>query len=66
MVNSAVPRVIVIGGGLAEAADSVMPHIKSWYKKLLYAPDNRQHPDLRVAQLGESAGAIGVALLSAL
>ena len=56
---------IVIGGGLAEAADLVMPYIKSWYKKLRYAPDKRQHPELRVAQLGESAGAIGAALLSA-
>ena len=32
----------------------------------IYAPDNREHPELRVAQLGESAGAIGAALLSAL
>jgi len=66
LTNITDPNVIVIGGGLAEAADTVMPHIKNWFKKLLYAPDNREHPELRVAQLGESAGAIGAALLSAL
>ncbi|MFM8775594.1 MAG: hypothetical protein ACKOEH_01680 [Actinomycetota bacterium] len=50
---------------MAEAADSVMPFVKKWFKELLYAPENREHPDLRVAQLGEHAGAIGAALLSA-
>jgi glucokinase len=65
LTNITDPNVIVIGGGLAEAADLVMPHIKTWFKQLLYAPDNREHPELRVAQLGEHAGAIGAALLSA-
>jgi len=65
LTNITDPNVIVIGGGLAEAADLVMPHIKTWFKQLLYAPDNRAHPELRVAQLGEHAGAIGAALLSA-
>ena len=65
LTNITDPDVIVIGGGLAEAADSVMPFVKKWFKELLYAPDNREHPELRVAQLGERAGAIGAALLSA-
>ena len=65
LTNITDPNVIVIGGGMAEAADTLMPYIKKWFKKLLYAPDNRDHPDLRVAQLGEHAGAIGAALLGA-
>ncbi len=65
LTNITDPNVIVIGGGMAEAADTLMPYIKKWFKELLYAPDNRDHPDLRVAQLGEHAGAIGAALLGA-
>lgn len=65
LTNITDPDVIVLGGGLAEAADSVMPPVKKWFKQLLYAPDNREHPELRVAQLGKNAGAIGAALLSA-
>ena len=65
LTNITDPNVIVIGGGMAEAADSVIPYVKKWFKELLYAPDNRAHPELRVAQLGEHAGAIGAALLGA-
>ena len=65
LTNITDPNVIVIGGGMAEAADTVMPYIQKWFKELLYAPGNREHPELRVAQLGEHAGAIGAALLGA-
>lgn len=61
LTNVSDPDVIVIGGGVSEAADAVMPIIKRWFVELLYSPEQRTHPDLRVAQLGEHAGAIGAA-----
>lgn len=63
LTNISDPDVIVIGGGVSEAADVVMPIIRRWFVELLYSPEQRRHPDLRVAQLGEHAGAIGAALL---
>jgi len=63
LTNVSDPDVIVIGGGVSEAADAVMPIIKRWFVESLYSPEQRTHPDLRVAQLGEHAGAIGAALL---
>ncbi len=63
LTNVSDPDVIVIGGGVSEAADIVMPIVKRWFVETLYSPEQRQHPDLRVAQLGEHAGAIGAALL---
>lgn len=63
LTNISDPDVIVIGGGVSEAADVVMPLIRRWFVELLYSPEQRNHPDLRVAMLGERAGAIGAALL---
>ncbi|MFZ9706912.1 MAG: ROK family protein [Ilumatobacteraceae bacterium] len=63
LTNVSDPDVIVIGGGVSEAADIVMPIVKRWFVELLYSPEQRKHPDLRVAQLGEHAGAIGAALM---
>ena len=64
LTNISDPDVIVIGGGVSEAADIVMPIIRRWFVELLYSPEQRTHPELRIAQLGEHAGAIGAALLS--
>jgi glucokinase len=63
LTNVSDPDVIVIGGGVSEAADIVMPIVRRWFVESLYSPEQRQHPDLRVAQLGEHAGAIGAALM---
>ena len=63
LTNVIDPDVIVIGGGVSEAADIVMPIVRRWFVESLYSPEQRQHPDLRVAQLGEHAGAIGAALM---
>jgi len=63
LTNVSDPDVIVIGGGVSEAADIVMPILRRWFMETLYSPEQRKHPDLRVAQLGEHAGAIGAALL---
>jgi len=63
LTNVSDPDVIVIGGGVSEAADIVMPLVQRWFVETLYSPEQRAHPHLRVAQLGEHAGAIGAALL---
>jgi glucokinase len=65
LTNTSDPDVIVIGGGVSEAADVLMPMIQRWFVETLYSPEQRTHPQLRVAQLGEHAGAIGAALLAA-
>lgn len=65
LTNTTDPDVIVIGGGVSEAADVLMPMIQRWFVETLYSPEQRTHPQLRVAQLGEHAGAIGAALLAA-
>ncbi|MEY3977657.1 MAG: ROK family protein [Actinobacteria bacterium] len=66
LTNVSDPDVIVIGGGVSEAADIVMPIVQRWFVETLYSPEQRKHPDLRVAQLGEHAGAIGAALFGAM
>lgn len=63
LTNLSDPDVIVIGGGVSGAGDIVMPMVQQWFADTLYSPRHRTHPDLRVAQLGEYAGAIGAALL---
>jgi glucokinase len=66
LTNASDPDVIVIGGGVSEDADIIMPMLQRWFVETLYSPEQRQHPELRVARLGEHAGAIGAALLAQL
>jgi glucokinase len=66
LTNLLDPEVIVLGGGLARAADLIMAPVRRHFADLLYAPTQRAHPRLEVALLGERAGAIGAALLPAL
>ena len=63
LTNVSDPDLIVIGGGVSEDADIIMPLVRRWFVETLYSPEQRQHPELRVARLGEHAGAIGAALL---
>ncbi len=63
LTNVSDPDLIVIGGGVSEDADIIMPMLQRWFVETLYSPEQRQHPELRVARLGEHAGAIGAALL---
>jgi glucokinase len=63
IANMSDPDTIVIGGGVMENADILMPRIQERFATMLYAPSHRVHPALKSAQLGERAGAIGAALL---
>ena len=65
LTNLLDPELLVIGGGIAEAADVIADPVRRWVADLLYAPMQRPHPKLVFAQLGEQAGALGAALLGA-
>jgi glucokinase len=63
IANMSDPDTVVIGGGVMENADILLPRIQERFATMLYAPSHRVHPVLKSAQLGERAGAIGAALL---
>jgi len=63
IANVSDPDTIVVGGGVMENADILLPRIQERFATMLYAPSHRAHPVLKSAQLGERAGAIGAALL---
>lgn len=63
ITNITDPSCIVLGGGLATSSEIVMPAVRRWFSEILYSAAHRVHPELRPAELGEQAGAIGAALL---
>lgn len=65
LVNVLDSEIVVIGGGLAEAGDLVLGPTRAAYTELVLAADHRPLVPIVCAQLGERAGAIGAALLSA-
>jgi glucokinase len=64
LVNLLDPGVIVIGGGLVEASDLVLPRVQRRFADLLAAGYDRPDVPIVPAQLGHRAGAIGAALLA--
>ena len=64
LVNVLDPSVIVIGGGLVEAADLLLPEVRNRFVGLVMAGERRPAVSIVPAQLGERAGAIGAALLA--
>lgn len=65
LVNAIDPAVIVIGGGLVRDADVFVAGIEKHLASSLYSAHQRSVPEIRVATLGERAGAIGAAMLGA-
>lgn len=63
LTNLLDPGMLVLGGGLATAADLYLPPIERWFAASLYSADLRPRPAVRFALLGPRAGAIGAALL---
>jgi glucokinase len=65
LVNIFDPELIVIGGGVVEAADLVLPAVREEVAASVVG--HRRRPDVPIvaAALGERAGAIGLALLAA-
>jgi glucokinase len=58
------PEVVVVGGGLIEAGDLLLDPLRAAYPSLVLAADHRPPARIVAAELGESAGAIGAALLA--
>jgi len=64
LANVLDPAIIVIGGGLVEAADLLLPEVRRRFAGLVMAGDRRPEVPIVPAALGERAGAIGAALLA--
>ncbi len=64
LVNILDPAVVVIGGGLVEAADVLLPELRPRFAGLVLAGDQRPSSPIVAAALGERAGAIGAAVLA--
>jgi glucokinase len=65
LTNAFDPARIVLGGGLSVAAPVIEPLLRQHIADALYASDLRPPPEIRFAELGEHAGAIGAALYGA-
>lgn len=63
LTNTTDPELLVIGGGLAGAADVLEAPVQQAFDALLYSADDRPRPRVRFASLGEDAGAIGAAFV---
>ena len=58
------PNVVVIGGGVSEAGDLLLDPIRSSFAKHVTARGHRPMLEIRLAQLGNAGGMIGVADLA--
>jgi glucokinase len=56
------PRVIVLGGGLSEAGDLIIEPVRRYARGMAWG--DHDEPELRIAQLGNDAGVIGVGMLA--
>jgi glucokinase len=57
------PGVVVIGGGLIEIGDPLMDPVRDHYSDLVMSYTQRRDVEIKAAQLGERAGAIGAGML---
>lgn len=64
LVNVLDPKVVVLGGGVADAGDLVLDPARSAFVDALEAPASRPEVPLLAAQLGNDAGAIGAGVLA--
>lgn len=65
LTNLLDPEVLVIGGGLVEAADLLLPRVRERFPHVVMSGEARTAVRIEPAVLGEEAGAIGAALLAA-
>lgn len=64
LINVMDPALIVIGGGVVEAADLVLPAVRTQVARAVLGQGRRPDVPIVAAELGERAGAIGLALLA--
>jgi glucokinase len=60
LINAFDPEVVVIGGGIANAWETIEPPLAAWMDKLEWRPGGHRVPVVH-AQLGEWAGCYGAA-----
>jgi glucokinase len=65
LANILDPEVIVIGGGLVDAADVLLPEVRARFARLVMAGELRPELPILPAALGGRAGAVGAAVLAA-
>ena len=65
LTNAFDPARFVLGGGLSAAGPVFEPLLRRHVAAAVYASNLRPQPDIRFAELGEQAGAIGAALYGA-
>lgn len=63
IVNVLDPELIILGGGLASAADLFLSRAKRTAQKRIISPLSQKRLKIALAKLGKNAGAIGAALL---
>ncbi|MEX2294272.1 MAG: ROK family protein [Acidimicrobiales bacterium] len=65
LTNVLDPAVVVLGGGLVDAADLLLPRLREDFGRFVMGGDRRPTVTIVPAVLGERAGAIGAAVLAA-
>ena len=65
LINLLDPELIVVGGGLVEAADLVLPRVRERLPHMVLTGLHRPEVEIVPAELGERSGAIGTALRAA-
>jgi glucokinase len=60
------PGVFVIGGGLSDAGDLLLDPVRTAFQSALTGRGHRAFADIRIAELGSSAGIVGAADLARL
>jgi glucokinase len=65
LTNAFDPAAFVLGGGLASTEDVLGEPIRRRFAEHLYASARRPQPDVRFAELGFAAGALGAAIRGA-
>lgn len=64
IVNILDPALVVLGGGVVRTAPLFLDDVRRDVADLLYAPHNRDQPEIAVAHWDDRAGAVGAALLA--
>lgn len=61
LTNVCDPQVVVLGGGVINSLETHFEMVRERFGQSLYSSQWRPHPQLKAAQLGDKAGALGAA-----
>lgn len=63
MINSYMPEVILIGGGVCNEGDALLLPVRQRALEKAYLSDNVPKPRIELAQMGNDAGIVGAAMM---